>query len=598
MCRIFGSIGRREISPSILKKVAQRQLHGGPDYQNFTVNPGWSLGINRLAIQGLDGGLQPFSLRNQIYAVFNGEIYNHRELKKLLNERGYAIEDNCDGAIILPMYLEYGEDFVRFLDGMFAIAIYDASRDPKLILATDPAGIKSLFYYWDAENKTLLFSSEISALLSFEQINQDLRPEGFEEYLFGRTVWGQNTVYKHIHTLEPSSLLIAKLDQYPKINHYHSKLEAEFIPSTIDAAAHNLNTLLQDEVAAMMSADVPVCVITSGGLDSSYLTALASQCTTNLHSFNIWYEGDWPSDERHYASEVAKRYNTQHHQIMIHEHEFSDLLQKTIQHLGQPNTAPHSVSTYALFEAIQQQGFKVALTGDGADEFFGGYTRFAHAEGDEKENWLPHYFDIMSSVTSQLRRTLYSADYKNILYSQTHPEIMVTQQFNQLNKAMNSRLQTLLKFDQYYRFPYYILRRLDHLSMAHSVEARVPFCQPRIMSFAKKIPDNFKISNGSGKYILYKAAKNMLPESVLNRPKQPFTLPIIAMLKKGHALFNLLLDVINSNSFKQRNIFNTDAIKNLVNQQSVAPSSGSADALWSIMVLELWLQMNNSNFAI
>lgn len=593
MCRIYGTFGSQE-TDHILEKVSSKQLRGGPDHQRFMNKKNWSLGYNRLAIQDLNGGLQPYNYNNEIYSVFNGEIYNYRELKALLKEKKYTFSDNCDGSIIIPLYLEYGLDFAKYLNGMFAIAIIDMRQSTKLIIATDPTGIKSIYYYYDAYEKVLKFSSELQALLAFGNINQDLRLESVDEYLFGRAIWGKATIYQNIYTLPPSSLLISNLYNPPKIKTYQSRIGNDLLDTNLEDAAFNFNTIFEKEISQMLCADVPVCVITSGGLDSSYITALASRHYKPLHSFNIWYEGDWPGDERHFASEVSQWCNTVHHQIIIPEKRFPELIFKTLNHIGQPNSAPHCISTYALFEAIHDAGFKVAISGDGADEFFAGYARFAIANQDPDDNWISTYLDKMSIVGKIQREELYTDDYRDFLRYKSLLSTQVSTELSLLDKNSN-RLEMLLKLDQISRFPYYILRRLDHLSMAHSVEARVPFCQPSIANLARKIPNHFKIDSGQVKNILYKAANDKIPPSILNRPKQPFTLPITAMLRKGHVLFELITDTLKSRSLQNMNIFNMSKISQLLEKQLDTPNDKDADALWSIAMFELWLNVNTKN---
>jgi asparagine synthase (glutamine-hydrolysing) len=348
--------------------------------------------------------------------------------------------------------------------------------------------------------------------------------------------------------------------------------------------------MLDHEIKAMMLADVPVCVVTSGGLDSSYVTSLAKKYCDNLHSFNISYEGNFPSDERHFAQEVAKACGTQHHQVEIAEKDFPRLLGKMIQHIGQPNSAPHSLSTYALFEAIHQEGFKVALTGEGADEFFSGYKRYSAAAYDANSDWLARYLDKMSVSPRSMREEIYSPAYrafiseKDTLFDKALREIL------HYESLENNRLAAVLKFDQTQRFPYYILRRVDHLSMASSVEVRVPFCQPRIIDFSQKLKNNFKVNNAQDKFILYKAAEGKIPTSVLSRPKQPFTLPVVAMLKKGHVLFDMMYSTLNSRTFIERDIFDADKLNLLINRQLSNPEEKAAETLWSLMVFELWLR--------
>jgi asparagine synthase (glutamine-hydrolysing) len=588
MCRIFGFLGAEKISRETLTRVSQLQIHGGPDQQTIFATQTAALGINRLAIQGMDGGRQPYQLSEHIHVVFNGEIYNAAALRKTLALKGYHFADSCDGNVIAPLYHEFGADFMRYLDGMFAIAILDDRETSRLTLATDPTGIKSLYYYWHAETRTLKFSSELAPLLALGQVNKRLRAQAIDEYLLGKSVWGPATMYEDIYCLPPASKLTAIFGQPPVVQSYQTVLDEKIASQDFIQAGVELNDVIEQEVASLMLADVPVCVVTSGGLDSSYLSALAQKYNPDLHSFNIWYEGEWPQDERHYAREVALRYNTTHHQILIKEKDFPALIQQTVRHLGQPNSAPHSLSTYVLFQEVRQAGFKVALTGEGADEFFGGYARFHKASQNPDAGWLAPYLDTLSAASKSLRDELYTADYQAHL----HGETLYSRTLAKLSAGSDSnRLETLLAFDQDERFPYYILRRVDHLSMAHGVEVRVPFCQPRITALSRKLPAAFK----HDKRILYQAAAGKLPDSVLTRTKQPFLLPISAMLKPGHILYDLLVDTLHSLQFNARNIFKKTAVDKLLQRQASHPSDAHAESLWALMTLELWLQATDNH---
>ena len=208
-------------------------------------------------------------------------------------------------------------------------------------------------------------------------------------------------------------------------------------------------------------------------------------------------------------------------------------MSQTIEHLGQPNSAPHALSTYALFKAIHDEGFKVAITGEGADEFFGGYERFQKATFSHDPKWLEQYFDTICATTQEMRTDTYSTDYKNFLLAYNFHPLMRAQKLITSEQGEENRLKSLLRFDQYERFPSYILRRVDHISMANAIEVRVPFCQPMVTAFANSLPIDYLIDKESVKRLLYQSASDKLPRSILARPKQPFTLPITAMLKKG-----------------------------------------------------------------
>lgn len=588
MCRIYGYFGTKKISPDTLKKVAMQQIYGGPDQQSIMHGEYWALGSNRLAIQGVTGGKQPFN-HHQIYAVYNGEIYNHLALKDDLKKQGYLFNDDCDGSVIIPLYEMYGENFVSYLNGMFAIAIIDNRSNKKLLLVNDHASIKSIYTYFDHLTDTLYFSSELPSLFMFP-INQQLRLEAINEYLIGRAVWHGNTFFENIYDMRPSSIITKELQRDPEIRIYRANCTEQYDDITDFAkTAEYFDSILNQEIQNIAKADAPICLVTSGGLDSSYLTVLAKPYLIDVQCFNIAYEGDWPADERAYAKELAHAHGIKYHQVIIQEHEFPDILEKTIHHLGQPNSAPHALSTYALFRAIHQNGFKVAITGEGADEFFGGYDRFQHAVLSPNEHWIDPYFDTMCATTVSMRNAAYSQDYHVFLLHQRSLLEHAQHKILKYEKELNSRLKSLLLFDQIERFPSYILRRVDHLAMANSVEVRVPFCQSKIISFAQTLPDTFLVDSNGVKKLLYQAAKNKLPSSIMTRQKQPFTLPIMAMLKKGHILFDLLCDTLHSIAFMGRGLFKKQQIDLMIEKQLNDPDNKTANFLWSIMILECWL---------
>lgn len=596
MCRIYGLLGQHKITQEQLAAVAHLQIKGGPDYQSHIINNHWIIGNNRLAIQDLQGWFQPFKLKNT-YAVYNGEIYNHAELRNFLKTKGYHFTDHCEGSVILPLYELYGNNFAKYLDGMFVIAIID-DDNKKCIITNDPCAIKSIYFHWDQKEDVFYFSSELQSLLAFN-ITRDLRVEAVDEYLIGRTIWHDHTFFSNINSLAPSTFLIKQQGQAPQFFKYESLIKKEWEePFDFDKSATALNNLLEVEIAQMTKADVPLCVVTSGGLDSSYISALSAQHVENLTCFNIAYEGDWPLDERHFAKEVALKQRANYHQVIIKEKDFPSILENTIQYLGQPNSAPHALSTFALFKAIHEAGFKVALTGDGADEFFSGYERFKNAVFTQTPNWLALYFNKMCATTQEMHNFIYNLNYQNYLIDNQYNLLTTAKMKIEKNEQKyKSRLKALLDFDQNERFTSYILRRVDHLSMANSVEVRVPFCQPRITAFAKALPDQYLTDPHSVKRILYRAAEKILPQSVLTRPKQPFTLPIQKMLKKGHILFDILYETLTSKKFIARGFFCNKNIHHLIKKQLSHPAEDVANMLWSLLILELWLQQLNSNLS-
>ncbi|GGG65594.1 asparagine synthase (glutamine-hydrolyzing) [Paenibacillus radicis (ex Gao et al. 2016)] len=587
MCRIFGYIGHDDVDPGRLKAVSDQQLAGGPDQQSVWAERNWAIGNNRLAIVGLDGGEQPYSLGDSIRIVLNGEIYNHRELRSKLEAKGYTFTDHCDGSILPALYAEYGQDFVRYLDGMFAIAVIDLREGVVLTLATDPSGIKSLYYYWDERNKTLYFSSELPSLLAFGSVPSSLWLPGVDFYLTTKVVFGERTLFDGVYALPPSSLLQARLGERPALRRWKTLLVSEPLGGDFHSAASSLRGQLDREVQALLLADVPVSSINSGGLDSSLITALASQRQAGIHSFNLSYVGDWPLDEKIYARQVSERYGTTHHEVLVDPRDFEKLLPLVAERLGQPNADPITLSSYALFEAIHQAGFKVTISGDGADEMFAGYDRFLEAS-EATDNWIKPYVASLGVASPELRKELYSDDYRAFIHDNGSIGDQISDSLRTAHHR-KGRLDAILDFEREYRLPSYHLRRVDHLSMAHSVEVRVPYCQPRILDLAGKLPVDWRIGEGKVKRLLYRAAEGQLPDAILNRKKQPFTLPIDAMMRKGLPLYEAVERVLDRDTLRRHNLFSPAAVEKLLHKQATQPDGKTALTLWSLVIFQLWI---------
>ncbi|WP_406174802.1 asparagine synthase (glutamine-hydrolyzing) [Streptomyces sp. NBC_00996] len=590
MCRIYGSFGGEPIAPDVLHTVGEAQRHGGPDARTLRTGDGWALGNNRLAVQGIAHGRQPYVL-GDMTCVFNGEIYNHRELRTELAAQGHRFKGDCDGDVLLPLYERYGDAFVRRLEGMFALAIVDRRDEPCLKLFTDHAGMKSLYYYVSADGRRLCFASEPAALARFPDFPDAIDPSAVDRYFGGRAIWGPDTVYTGVRTLPPGSVLRFDGSQLDFEQH---QLDALAVDESV-SVADLLDRTLRHELTRMLDADVPVCVITSGGLDSSYLTALAAATVPRPHSFTIAYRGDWPGDERHFAREVAAHCGTRHHEVVLDPADFPDLIDRFVRHLDQPNNAPHGLSTFALFEAVHDAGFKVALTGDGADELFGGYARYVKAARDDGTNWHRAYQDTMAAAGPATLARLYTPEYlAQLRASGGHFGDANGDELRQRVRGdRHGKLETLLRYDQTERFPYYILRRVDHLSMAHAVEARIPFLQPSVMRLAHAVPPALKVVGETVKAPVAEAARRRLPRSVLDRPKQPFTLPVTAMIKPGEALYDLIGDTLLGPRTRCGAYIRRDTVRELFRMQTERPDAHAAEVLWSLLILEAWFATRN-----
>jgi asparagine synthase (glutamine-hydrolysing) len=590
MCRIFGFFDAR-VTPHEFRTVSLLQRHGGPDAQSSVRGDGWGVGNNRLAIIDLDGGNQPYvELDGAILVVFNGEIYNHCELRTRLAARGYRFTDGCDGSVIPALYLEYGTSFCEHLDGMYAVAVMDLRAEPSLVLATDDSGMKSLYYSWEPHRGRLYFSSEIPALLSFPDVDPEAWLPGLDAYLATKTPFGEETAFENIRVLPPAAMATLTRTAGFRVGRRDTSApphrEIDFA-----SAGAAVRQVLGEQVRRLLLADVPISTITSGGLDSSFVTALAAEAVPGLDTFNIAYTGDWPADERGFAAEVAERSRTTHHQVLADPATFPDLLVKVVWHLGQPNADPITLSTYALFEQVRAAGFKVALTGDAADELFGGYARVkAAVAAPAGADWLNGYVEALAAVPSDLRERLYSAEYRDYVASRGSAADRIAAQLRESSESSKGRLETLSDFEIGSRLPAYHLRRVDHLSMAHGVEARLPFCQPSLIRLARSLPTEHKVLGGQGKRVLYEAARPYLPACVLDRPKQPFTLPITAMLREGQPLMAFARDVLAPTELRRDGLLDPLAVQGLLAEQASRPSDRVALAVWSLLVYTLWVE--------
>ncbi len=583
MCRIHGYFNTT-VSPSDVPAVAALQRHEGPDNTGAVRAAGWGLGSTRPAIVAFDSGAQPYHLDDRITAVFNGEIYNHDALRSQLCQLGYTFADRSVGEIIPPLYEVYGEKFVGMLDGMYAIAVLDRREHPTLLLVTDEMGMKPLYYRWDPVARSLHFSSEIPALLGFHTLGTGAWDMGLDWYLTSKTPFGEQTMFEEIKVLPPASTLRCVLGGTPVLTRRPPSWARSY--DVQDRTAALVRDVLRTEVGRLLIAEVPVAVITSGGLDSSLVTALAAEYGP-LHSFNIAYRGSWPFDERRYARLAADRAGAVYHQVELDPASIPTLIEDVVGHLGQPNADPITVSTYALFAGVRDAGFKVALTGDAADEVFGGYSRMRTAvdAAASGADWYPGYLDDLAVIPAHRRRALYTAEYRGHV---GNTPAIPAEALDRLRGGDGTVLDRVIDFEIGYRLPAYHLRRVEHLSTASSVEVRLPFCQRSVVALGRSLPDRLRISDGGVKRALYAAAAGLLPDEVLSRPKQPFTLPITAMLAPGTPLWSFARDVLAPGRLRSAGQLDPGAVDHLFATQAARPDDTIALTVWALMMYEVW----------
>lgn len=604
MCRILGSFGRAAPRPGARHHASALLFAGGPDDQSHTsgtlTHQGmpyrWLIGANRLAITDPVGGDQPYREDgSDRLAVLNGQIYNHRALRAQLGSN-HRFVDRCDGRVILPLYSEQGLAFPGPLDGMFAMAVFDPSR-ARLVLATDPVGIKPLYYHWNEADQTLYFASEVPALLVLAGCPRELRAEGIDAYLTARALYGAQTMFRDVFRLPPGTVLVVEPGQKPRIQPYSRNPQDgnhEVMPTgDPDTDAALLRELLVEEVRSLLIADVPVATMNSGGLDSSLGTAIAARHHPGIHSFHIRYRGEWPADESGYARELATALGTTHHEIVADPADFPAQVGDVAWSVGL-NADPIALSSKVLFRAVRRAGFKAILTGDGSDELFGGYARLADAVRDPSEAWAARYVDALAAVPRSLRDQLYTDElHEHIRTTGGYASAQLEERVRGLVRRHDEdRLAGLLAFEQAERLPAYHLARVDTTSMAHGVEARVPFLQGRVVRFARRLASEQKINAAGVKQVLYRAAVGLVPEAILRRPKQPFTLPVAAMLAQGQPLYNFARELLDPVVVRQRGFFKPQVVEDLLRHHGRQPEPATGLAVWSLLMLEAFLTAN------
>ncbi len=578
MCRMFGLFGHDK-RDNIIECIDY--LHaGGPDEQNLRFLRTGLLGHTRLSINGRLNGSQPYVLDGR-HCVFVGEIYNHRSLSIT---HGIARHPgDSDGCVILPLFDRLGPRFIEKLDGMFAIAIVDTQQNDKLYLYTDSVAVKPVYY--KHSKGRLSFASEIEALPDLDESDRTIRASSFDTYGALRCVLGAQTIFPNVKVLESATYLTFDGEQI-RIDDYVPSAE-QSLPGHYDASRFGED--LHRTAAWMARADVPVCSTLSGGIDSSLVASLASREPKMSDAFNVWYEGKWQEDETAYAKMVAMRARIHYHQVTLENERFPNLIQRMCRALSQPNAAAHCLSTFALYEAISMAGFRVALVGEGADDFFGGYDRMVRvATAPEQEEALSAYIGDLSAIPSSLRARLIEPEAVDMRYAMRLKEFI---------RGLRGRtwFRKILQFEAKHRLPYYILHRVDALSMAHSVEARVPFCLPSVYRHASVCEDAQLVDGRMRKRPIYECARDILPDAILQRRKQPFLLPIAGMLRPGFAIFDYLIDTLHS-SCRTLGFVKKEVLLRCIEENAAHPTTALGNSIWAWLIFEVWANEHNIAF--
>lgn len=585
MCGIFGFTRESDDKPGDLKKMAAQQLHRGPDGEGYYTSQGIALGMRRLSIIDLEHGQQPFFNRDKtIIAICNGEIYNYIELREELKNAGYEFQTASDVEVIPHLYEKYGLDFVKKLNGMFAIAVYDEKRR-RLMLVRDRLGIKPLYY--SLRNGNISFSSELRSILAIDGAGKEIDHDALSAYLDMLYIPAPNTPFRSIKKLGSGSILLFD-EKGMRIEKYWEPGLKKPVFTDEDNTADEIDKLLKDSVKIEMRSDVPVGALLSGGVDSSCVVALASMLAKGKFST---FHTEWPAtpektNEKPFAQMVSDRYKTDHHVREISEVELISLLPKLVWHLEEPFADGAFVPTYALSKFASEK-VKVVLSGAGGDELFGGYGH--HGQ-------VPH-------IKALIKKLIFGVDRNNSYYDKwvagkknawsgifewykprafkdridsTYKKF---RHVDELNATMLSDLLIYLQDD--------ILFMTDKMTMAASLECRVPLLDHRLVEFSLAVDSALKIRGNEKKYIFKKLMEKYLPKEVLYRKKEGFGAPVhtwVNRYKKRHFDKVLLTGIVSSSVASDNG-----RIKDLCKKEVLEYTE--AWEYWKIMLMELWFRI-------
>ncbi len=559
MCGICGIVdftGHEELSGQRLQAMADTMLHRGPDDGGTYLSPDRSvgLGFRRLSIVDLSGGHQPMCNEDgTIWTIFNGEIYNHAELRRGLEAKGHVYRTRSDTETILHAYEEKGPDCVHDFIGMFGVAIWD-ERNRRLFLARDRLGIKPIYY--TVSQGRLLFASEIKAILSQSGVIREVNREALPMYLSFGVVPAPNTLFKGIMKLPAGHRLIATADGDIKVEQYWDALFPEDKPpcDSEEEYVEELRRLFAQSIRRRMMSDVPFGVFLSGGLDSSLNVALMAQMMDRpVDTFSVAIQGDTASDEMAPARAVAQHFGANHHEVTITPADFVNFLPKMVFHQDEPLADPVCVPLYHVAKLARDNGTIVVQVGEGSDELLCGYRHFARylelQRPWERFASLPSLVKspaarVASGLLGSARATYFERAALNapmfwggvVGFSERAKEAMIGSkdgadaaawvrsqyQVRRDAGANGTLLDDMIYLELKHRLPELLLMRVDKMTSATAVEARVPYLDHEFVRFSLSMPQNLKYRNGQTKYILRQAARGLVPDWVIDRPKVGF----------------------------------------------------------------------------
>jgi len=619
MCGICGKLNfdrTLSVSPGLLKAMADSIHHRGPDDEGYYLSGPVGFGFRRLSIIDLSTGHQPISNEDgTVWIVFNGEIYNYLELREQLQAKGHQFKTHTDTEVIVHLYEEFGERCVEKLRGMFGFAIWN-ERKKEMLLARDRVGIKPLYYRLTDES--LIFGSEIKAILADPEVTPEVVPGMIDRFLTFYYVPGEQTLFRDIYKLPPGSYLVAR-DGKVEIKEYWD-LHFAPVAQSLQEAEEKLLNVLEESVRLHMISDVPVGFLLSGGVDSTAMMGFAVGKTDRpLSSYTLGFSFPGLADERPFARLAARRYGSEHHEMTITAKEFADFLPKFAWYMEEPVCEPQAVALYYVSK-LAREFVKVLISGEGGDEAFGGYQtyrgilwleRLKAASGPFKDT-LSNSLSFMNRGLQAKRLAKYAPllklPFEEYYYSRTaNPSMAFNSRKDELyskdfahfvdaeysaepvkrylrNGKGNGFVNQMLYIDTKTSLPDDLLLKADKMTMANSIELRVPLLDHHVLEFAASLPENFKVHGFTTKYVFKEALRNRVPKEILERRKAGFPVPYEAWLRTE--LKDWAANVLLDRETLSRGYFNRGCIEKLIQEDS--QSHMRSKEILSLVSLELW----------
>jgi len=587
-------------------------VHRGPEAEGTYIQHNLGLGHRRLKIIDLEGGVQPMhSADDRIVVVFNGEIYNFKEIRKELEQKGYIFKTHSDTETIIHCYLEYGDKCVEHFRGMFGIAIYD-KRDEKLLIIRDRLGIKPIYYFLD-DNK-LIFSSEIKPILACLKVKPGVHIPSLDFYMSVGYVPGENTLFADIKKLLPGHILTIEKNKV-SIKQYWDLEDKPIKNIDFDEAMYEFGEIMQESIKIRMRSDVPLGAFLSGGLDSSAIVSSMNEMSDSpVKTFSVGYKDEPETNELGWAKKVSEHFKTEHHEYFLEPLEFFNSIDKLLNYMEEPIVESAAIALYQL-SILAKEHVTVILSGEGGDEILAGYplhqitpkvdrlhtlsklipqfvkNKIANSltQSEKKTkywDWInlsteDRYQSISNDVTLSIKRNMYQSP----VLLDSHK--ITAEYYKNLYAEMSngSKLKRMTYTDIKSWLPDDLLVKADKMTMAASLELRVPLLDHKLLEYATSLPDSFRLNGSQGKYLLKKYMEQKLPHEVIYRKKKGFPVPIASWFRT--TLYEKTKEILLDPMTLSRGYFTKDYINNILLRHKAGEEDNSR-RIFSLLNLELW----------